>query len=332
VTELESAWEALLAEPRQGDGWIVRRISRQASVPVLAGVRQPDGRIALLVEVDAESIAPTVDYPSARGFEIFPETVRPGPHGTVRLCLLHAESRGAELFRLLAHDIGGAVSRTDHRLNVARAVLDRLRVWQGFFRRDTEGLTLEEQEGLFGELLFLETLIDAGLGSDSAISAWQGPAGAPRDFCLAACQIEIKAGTSPDGFFVSSVDQLDSDSPGPLLVAFIELEETPGGTSLPEIVSRIGDGLRNTSQRAADAFEDRLLQSGYLAAQGGSYSLRRWRLVRRFFFRVAGDFPRIRRTELRSGVVDVRYRVALSQCLPFRVPEGEAIELACRMP
>ena len=331
MTQLDSAWEALLAEPRQGEGWIVRRINTEAPVPVLAAVRQPDGRIALHVEVDAESIASAVDYPSARGFEIFPEPVRPGPHGTVCLCLLHAGSRGAELFRLLAHDIAGAVSRTDHRLNVASAMVDRLRVWQGFFRRDSDGLTIEEQEGLFGELLFLETLMEVGLGSDSAIAAWQGPAGAPRDFCLPACQIEIKAGTSRDGFFVSSLAQLDGDLPGVLLVAFNELEERPGGTSLPEMVSRIGNALRTASPRAAGAFDDRLLQSGYLAAQSGSYSLRRWRLVSRFYFRVAGDFPRIRRSELRSGIAEVRYRVTLAGCLPFQVPEREAIELACRI-
>lgn len=331
MTQLDSAWEALLAEPRQGEGWIVRRINTEAPVPILAAIRQPDGRIALLVEVAAESIAPTVEYPSARGFEIFPEPVRPGPHGTLRLCLLHAGSRGAELFRLLAHDITAAVSRTDDRLNVASVMVDRLRVWQGFFRRDAEGLTIEEQEGLFGELLFLETLMEVGLGSDSTIAAWQGPAGAPRDFCLPACQIEIKAATSRDGFFVSSLAQLDGDLPGVLLVAFNELEQAPEGTSLPEIISRIENALRITSPRAARAFDDRLLQSGYLSAQSGSYILRRWRLVRRFYFRVAGDFPRIRRSELRSGVAEVRYRVALAACLPFQMPEREAMELACRM-
>ncbi len=332
MTELDSAWERLLAEPKQGEGWLVRRIGREAPVPVLAGVRQPDGRIALLVEVDAETITSTVDYPSARGFEVFPEPVRPGPHGTVRLCLLHADTRGAELFRLLAHDIAGAVSRVDHHLNVARAISDRLRVWQGFFRRDTDGLSLEEQQGLFGELLFLETLMKAGLDFESAISAWQGPAGASRDFCFPGCEVEIKAGVSTDGFFVSSVNQLDGDWPGNLLVAFNELAETPEGTSLPELASRIGETFRTASASAAAAFEDRLLQSGYLAAQSGNYSLRRWRVVRRFFFRVDGDFPRIRRAELRSGILDVRYRVALSACLPFRVPEQEAIELVCRMP
>ena len=331
MTQLESAWEALLGEPRQGEGWVVRRINTEAPVPLLAAVQQPGGRIALHVEVAAESIASTADYPSANGFEIFPEPVRPGPRGTVRLCLVHAGSRGVELFRFLAHDIALAVSRTDHALNVASAIVDRLRVWQGFFRRDTEGLTLEEQEGLFGELLFLETLLEAGVGPDSAIAAWQGPVGAPRDFCFPACHIEVKAGTSRDGFFVSSLVQLDCDGPDVLILAYTELEEVPAGLSLPDIVSRIGNSLRTTSPRAVGAFNDRLLQSGYLAAQSGGYSLRRWRVVRRFCFRVAEGFPRIRRAELPFGVEEVRYRVALAACLPFQMPELDAIELACRM-
>lgn len=331
MTQLDSAWEALLAEPRQGEGWLVRRVNREAPVPILAGVRQPNGSIALLVELDAESIASTVDFPSAKGFEVFPETVRPGPHGIVRLCLVHADARGGELFRVLAHDIAKCVFRANNRQLVARAVLDRLHVWQGFFRRDADGLSLEEQQGLFGELLFLEMLMKAGLNLESMISAWQGPAGAPRDFCFPACHVEIKAGTSPEGFFVSSLDQLDGEWQGILLVAFSELEETPEGTSLAELVSRIRDSLGTASARAADAFEDRLLQSGYLAGQSAIYGLRRWRVVRRFFFRVDGDFPRIRRAELRSGIVEVHYKVTLSACAPFRVPEGEAIELACRI-
>ena len=56
-----------------------------------------------------------------------------------------------KLCRALADDIAACVSRTDNRQYVARVVLDRLRVWQGFFRRDTDGLSLEEQQGLFGD-------------------------------------------------------------------------------------------------------------------------------------------------------------------------------------
>lgn len=332
MMELDSAWHALLAEPRQGDGWIVRRISTEARMPILAAVRQPEGQIGLLVEVPAESIPAAIDYPSARGFEVFPEAVRPGPHGSVRLCLLHADARGVELFRLLALDVSAAVCRLDDRMKAVSTLVDRLRIWQGFFRRDAEGLTVEEQEGLLGELLFLETLMSAGLTCDSAISAWQGPAGAPRDFALPGCQVEIKASTSPDGFFVSSLDQLDPDSAGTLLVAFSELRETPDGISLPDVISRIADTLIAASSSAVAAFHDRLLQSGYIAAQSGGYSTRKWRIARRLFFRVAGDFPRIRRAELRSGITEARYRVALSQCLPFRISEQEAIEVARGMP
>lgn len=330
MTQLDSAWEALLAEPTQAEGWLIRRINREAPVPVLAGVRQPDGRIALLMEVDAQSIASTVDYPSAKGFEVIPETVKPGPHGVVRLCLVHADARASELFRLLAHDIAECVSRAGNRLQVARAVVDRLRVWQRFFRRDADGLSLEEQQGLFGELLFLQTLMHAGMNAETLMSAWQGPAGTPRDFCFPACQVEIKAGTA-DGFFVSSLDQLDGDWLGVVLLAFYELEESRDGTSLAGLVTTVRTGLGTASATVAVAFEERLLQSGYLAAQSALYNLRRWRMVRRLFFRVDGDFPRIRRAELRAGIVDVRYKVALSACGPFRVPEGEAIELACRI-
>ena len=65
----------------QREGWYLRRIYPDADSGIFVALRQPGAVPALLVEVDATAIGVVGEYPSARGFELYPESVTPGPAG-----------------------------------------------------------------------------------------------------------------------------------------------------------------------------------------------------------------------------------------------------------
>ena len=54
-------------------------------------------------------------------------------------------------------------------------------------------LSPEEQKGLLGELFVLERLLLPRMDASSAVTAWRGPLGAPKDFEAARVAIEAKA-------------------------------------------------------------------------------------------------------------------------------------------
>src|SRR5262249_25067588 len=152
---------------------------------------------ALLIEVAARTIPPIVEYPSGRGFRLYPETVTPGPRGQVRLCLVLTDSAFADVFSILAHDVAETVARTSSEQDAVRSFIARVRVWQGFMNRHgPDGLSSEAQTGLFAELSFLESIVLARLLPADAIQAWTGPSGGAQDFVMGRTAIEIKATTA----------------------------------------------------------------------------------------------------------------------------------------
>ncbi len=327
MSELTTAWTSLRAEPPKTGGWLARRIWKHASAPIFAALRQPDRTPALLVDASADSISVAVEYPSTRGFTVFPETIEPGPHGRVRLCLVLADTRSIELFQLLAEDVAACVARAGNDRQAMDAFLGRLRIWQAFFRWHADGLSPEEQRGLFGEIIIVQTLLDAGIDARRLMAAWQGPSGAARDFCFPAAHIEVKAGDSRDGFRVNSAEQLDDGVPQAIVVAFVEMLADPEGRSLHELVAGTRASIEGGDPASAAAFDERLLQSGFILSRPEQASDGRWRFRRKRFYRVHGDFPRIRRADLRTGITDVRYGVDLSKCVPYEIPEATVIAL-----
>lgn len=211
----------------------------------------------------------------------------------------------------------------------ARAALlmfaQRLGAWARFFTiRRGNRLDRQEELGLIGELLCLESLgVEAGLAR--ALESWIGPMGGLHDFVGPGGCVEAKATSSsaPPRIHISSAGQLDESAVPLLYLCGVLVQEVPGGNvSLPGLVNRIHQSLTETAPATVPLFEERLTESGYLASDVG----REWMtvVVRELrFFKVGGDFPRIRPGELRPGVDDVQYVVPWSLLGGFQVPPRE---------
>jgi hypothetical protein len=150
----------------------------------------------LLLEVEAGSLRGIAEYPSSNGFAVAPEPIMPGAHGRVRLCLKLAESTYHDQFCALAEDVLRALAGSVSEPAAVGALLSRLVAWQNFFQRHSDGLSIEEQTGLFAELTFLLQVCH-GLLSHYALDAWRGPVGGSKDFLVNQTAIEIKATTAP---------------------------------------------------------------------------------------------------------------------------------------
>ena len=173
-------WDELAATSDRNawqDGWYMRRISPDADCGIFVALRQPGRMPALLVDVDSTAIRVVGEYPSARGFELYPESVTPGPRGRTRLCLVLADARYRDIFEVLVNDVSARIALTTVEGEAVRTFIARLRVWQNFMRKHgVEGLSKEAQIGLFGELWFLAAYLVDRVPAHDSVNAWKGPA------------------------------------------------------------------------------------------------------------------------------------------------------------
>ena len=314
-------WNELRIGAQPCDGWLARRLEAASVTAIYGAIRVPDSRPAVLIELGSEAMRGIREFPSASGFELYPESIASGPRGRVRLCLVLADPAYVDLFETLADDVSAYVLAADDERDAIARLLRRLLVWQDFLRRHSTGLSQEEQEGLYGELLIIQWLSPQEMTIEAALMSWLGPEGGLRDFCFGRVELEAKTSTVGTGFEVSALDQLDESSAGDLVLVSQVLRFAQSASSLPELIHELRERAGKASNYTRQLLEDRLLHAGYSDIHAAAYGISRWQLADRRFFSVKDEFPRIRRSEVRSGIMSVRYRVDLKSCAPFEMEE-----------
>ena len=235
-----------------------------------------------------------------------------------------------ELFAMMAEDLVGLLDdwATAREHTVYRRFLARIRAWQDFMNRHRESvLSAENEQGLFGELVLLERLIEAGLLPRDILDAWQGPVDGLQDFILGSGGIEVKTTLSVGGFpaTVSSLEQLDDNLRQPLFVAATRLALHSSGMTLPEMAEVIRGHL-DDDREATETFDIRLMQAGLLRSSLGRYT-RRFLHASSAILCVQGDFPRLTRANVQPAVRKARYEIDLHLADAEEVELERALEL-----
>lgn len=186
-------------------------------------------------------------------------------------------------------------------------------------------MAVEEQVGLYGELLLLEHLLTA-IGSADAVAAWQGPLSEEHDYVLDEQHLEIKTTIAERRrHTVTGLTQLVPLPGTPLVLISIQLTRTTpgsGGRTLPQLIGQI----RNTSGGHVVGVEDRLAALGWNDEDASLYPTF-WvlRTTPRAYL-VGPDFPALtpetmRHVSNRALVDQVTYRVDITD-LPHHRPHG----------
>ena len=232
------------------------------------------------------------------------------------------DSNQRDIFRTLCQDIISASTQAKSEAAAVSAALSRTWRWYHLLRGG-QGTLLspEEQKGLLGELLVLERLLLPRMDASSAVTAWRGPLGAPKDFEIARVAIEAKTrrGGATPSVSITSESQLDESGVDLLFLHVVELDEAPvdsnQGVTLHDVAERIRGLLHSVEPESTGILETRLSAAGYRMED--DYSGDRWLEGATRIYRVSADFPRITSGEVRSGVSNVRYSVSLADCEPF---------------
>lgn len=323
---IEAIWQELEAELQAGvsGAWLLRFALPDPQNRLLVVVNSSSRDRALLLPLAGAEIPSRRDWPQCKGLELFAAQVDGTSHFGVRLL----DHQYSDVFSALAEDVALRVLIATDERGAARVLLDRLRRWQKFLSARADGLSVSRQRGLFGELYFLRYVLLPQVDAQPAVMAWRAPEKSHQDFQFASASIEVKTTTAkqPQVIRITSERQLDSTGT-PALFLFVavldEREVEPNGPvageSLPALIAGLR-GLLGANSVLRDTFDDRLLDAGYLDADGPRFEVRRFTLRSEQCFHVVDGFPRLLEGNLPTGIGDVSYALSLPACAPFAVP------------
>lgn len=210
------------------------------------------------------------------------------------------------------------------------AFINQLLRWEDIFSKaNRKGLSPSEQKGLYGELYLMRKLLTATVASPIEImNTWTGPNAGVQDFQCDSWAIEVKTSSSanPQSLKINNERQLDEDLQQNLFLYHLSVQEGKGnGDSLNAIIKDIRDFLASDIP-ALMIFNVKLNDVGYFDSENYLYEDKRYQLREDKFYKIEGDFPRIKENELRPGVGATIYSIAVSSCDKYVFSEKNVLK------
>jgi hypothetical protein len=327
--KINEIWKDLENDQSVASGLLFRRFSASVLPDVYVALRQPEKFRCIALRLQSES---TINYSSFSDLKDIHLELIPDEKDNSRhyLLILLSNQQHKDVFSTLCEDLINGISNITGDDKIVRELLNRLEKWKLLFDKAAlQGLSPEEQRGLFGELYFLRKWINQTSDLQKCIQAWIGPERNLRDFQLNNWAIEVKTthGNNHQKVHISSERQLDTTNLTRLLLYHLSLEtQQQGGESLNEIVNSIIE-LLNSHIGVQTQFRTKLLQGGYFIHHCALYENDGYYIRQESFYDVRDRFPRIEERDVRSGVGEVKYSIVLSNYSQYIIEESSVIAL-----
>lgn len=327
--KINEIWEDLENDKSVTTGLLLRRFSASVLPDVYVALRQPEKLRCIALRLQSES---TINYSSYSDLKDIHLELIPDEKDNSRhyLLILLSNQQHKDVFSTLCEDLINGISNITGDDKIVRELLNRLEKWKSLFDKAAlQGLSPEEQLGLFGELYFLRKWINQTSDLQKCIQAWIGPERSLRDFQLNDWAIEVKTthGNNHQKVHISSERQLDTTNLTTLLLYHLSLEtQQQGGESLNELVNSIIE-LLNSQIAVQSQFRTKLLQGGYFIHHSTLYDNAGYYIRQESFYEVRDRFPRIEEGDVRSGVGEVKYSIVLSNYSEYIIEESSVIAL-----
>ena len=322
----ERIWSELIKDARtkKSQGVIKRLVGSSRPCPLFFGVKTPENLHCFIVQLPSSELQRFHDIAESRGFAL--TTYISGDelnndHSTLAVNATSPYYNG--IFKTIADDIFKNTAGIDSSYSKASALFRRITLWQVFFEKQGKaGLSTTAQQGLYGELYFLyHHLLKQKTDLRHILRGWTGSDGRQHDFQYGRYAIEVKTISQRKHLTaeITSEQQLDDSLTQNLFLYWLSVSVMENGKeTLPALVDEIRNYLGEQAA-SAEIFEESLLASGYADADRDFYDSRSYTVQSETIFEVKDEFPKIRASELRKGVADVRYSIAESACAPYKI-------------
>lgn len=307
IAELNQAWQNIVPHPGQSIG---RRADETHPLDFFITYDENNNMQLLLLSDFLPSVPSSSQQIAVR--------VSQRGDGNYALCFSLADKSLRNQYVSLCWDIMDCTYEAKNKRKGIQDAVKRFRMWQKLFAEiKKKRLSDTEIKGLIGELCTLKYVVLAHCSQRVSVSGWIGVLGADRDFELADTWYESKAiSLNKDTVTISSLDQLDTDIEGHLIIVRIERgsENTPGSFSLNSLVDEIRELLSDDEARMI--FDTRLASSNYDCRDPRAETA--YVLHRIEAYTVDNEFPRVRRTEVSTAISNGTYNLSIPAIQDWR--------------
>lgn len=325
MDRIKQIWMQLEESSSVIPGLFKLRYSETSNCDVFLGVKYPETHRMLIVRVPFASGKEFNFKYEFRGLK-FDKIYDPENSGFLLLNLVLVDNQFKDVFDSLIADILAAIINESDFKVILRNYSNRLIKWQSLFERfRQQGLTPEEQRGLYGELYFMRKFLLVNSDFNNIVISWIGPEKLVRDFQFGNWSVEVKTthGNNHQKVQISSERQLDTANVDNLFLNHLSLESVQhSGETLNQMIDSIYEIL-NIDLTALNQFRNKLTDAGFFDPHRQYYSDIGYFIRQDIFYKVEHQFPRIEESDIRNGVGDVKYSIIVSQCNDFIISDQE---------
>ena len=233
------------------------------------------------------------------------------------LVIILLENDLTDIFSYFIEDIiNELISVNDQNIALLK-ISSKVNYWKRLFSKITgDILTPQQQRGLYGELFFLNELLEISTDKFFIINGWHGPLGANQDFFYNGLAVEVKTSKSnKPSIKISNEYQLDSAGLIELFVQFYKLNEYQGGAeTLYSMICGIREQLNSD---ILIHFNEKLENLGINHEIEEEYNNTSYSIGFERTYQITESFPKIVRNNLNDAVSGVSYEIEPKLCTEF---------------
>jgi len=307
MINIKSIWEN---QRPTGDIIIKTRIDEIKHLNCFAATNHITGQHLYIMSVSKKVVFPELKSYRFKGVEIFTIEVE----NRIELNIYLLDNDLKNIFSLFIQNVLEDLEQCVTESEAITKTLNIVSKWKKLFDKIIfTGLTIEQQKGLIGELLFLNYLLNYKKTSANAIYAWTGSEQEfqSKDFTLGSVGIEIKFTSSKQPQIkVSNERQLDAENFNELFLVLYSTEAVKdNGFSLNSIVEQTRQNI--STDEELNVFNGKLELNGYFDKDKEHYS-QMYSFKKTYSFAVTSDFPKIVKKDLPLGIYDTSYCIEIS--------------------
>jgi hypothetical protein len=265
----------------------------------------------ILFEVSGEVKIPSLDKKKFRGVEI--QVIDSGLNKYLSVILL--EPSLYNIFLLLGDDLLSNVAKANGEKDAIGSIFETINDWRKLFERSKiDGLSVEQQKGLYGELLMIKLLLKHGVNVRYVLNAWTGPDAKNNDFEFTPLSIEVKTTTANQPSLSIANEHQLTNSNRLFLVLFVLSERRGSTNTLPALIEDLKKQIVLYDSELKDFFVEKLQNAGYYDIHRENYEGSEYSTKQINCYYVDDKFPRIVPDNVKNGIFSITYKIELSAC------------------
>ncbi len=225
-----------------------------------------------------------------------------------------------DMFVLFCEDIIASSESIANKEKATRFVSRRYNEWREMLANARGNLlSPEEIKGLLGEMYFLKEYLSEIYGAEKAAMSWTGPKRLPQDFIIDDIWFEVKTvSSSRSEVQISSIEQLDCENPGELVVIRADKTSTTNAHALNLNILYKALLAQLPDDDSRERFSTMLLRHGYYPRPEYEDEEHTFEIKNLTRYDVTQDFPCLRRIALPESVGEAKYALILATIDSYR--------------